>query len=263
MGVSSSSPEIWADPTLKILRAELAALTESLAEAEAELVTVTTELDAFSRVQMARLAPLYAELDELVARLAERTAQLSGDSGDKYLAQDARDKAGQSARDAEAAAYPDMTAERLQQLRTAQRSLRDLYRELARSCHPDLAGEDGAERRRRENFMARVNAAYAAGDGAALRALAQAWASRESAGGGPSTRGIGGDTDVRKLRERIRLVRARLGGVRTQIAALRAAPLGQLCFADDPQAALDEAAKLLHAQISEHRAALVRRGGSL
>ncbi|MFE5038886.1 helix-turn-helix domain-containing protein [Streptomyces sp. NPDC056683] len=49
-------------------------------------MTVTTELDAFSRVQMARLAPLYAELDELVARLAERTAQLSGDSWDAFAA---------------------------------------------------------------------------------------------------------------------------------------------------------------------------------
>ncbi|MFI2435531.1 hypothetical protein [Streptomyces sp. NPDC018693] len=261
--MSSSSPEIWADPTLQRLRAELAALTDSLAEAEAELVTVTTELDAFSRVQMARLAPLYAELDELVARLAERTAQLSGDSWDESLAQDARDQASQSARDAEAAADPDAAAERLQQVRTAQRSLRDLYRELARSCHPDLAGEDGTERRRREDFMARVNAAYAAGDVVALQDLAQVWASRESPGGGPSTRGIEGVTDVRKLHERIRLVRARLDRVRTQVAALRAGPLGQLCFADDPQAALDEAAKLLHAQISEHRAALAQRGESL
>ena len=52
---------------------------------------------------------------------------------------------------------------------------RRLYRELARKAHPDLAQEEG-ERVRREEFITRVNAAYARGDEALLRELAEEWA---------------------------------------------------------------------------------------
>jgi hypothetical protein len=52
---------------------------------------------------------------------------------------------------------------------------RRLYRDLARKAHPDLAQEEG-ERVRREEFITRVNAAYARGDEAELRELAEEWA---------------------------------------------------------------------------------------
>jgi hypothetical protein len=48
--------------------------------------------------------------------------------------------------------------------------LRRLYRDLARRCHPDLAG-DHADRSRREALMQRVNEAFDAGDAEALRAM--------------------------------------------------------------------------------------------
>ena len=52
---------------------------------------------------------------------------------------------------------------------------RKLYRELARKAHPDLAQDDD-ERRRRDEFIARVNAAYSRGDEALLRELSEEWA---------------------------------------------------------------------------------------
>ena len=52
---------------------------------------------------------------------------------------------------------------------------RKLYRDLARQAHPDLA-QDETERARRDEFIARVNAAYGRGDEALLMELAQEWA---------------------------------------------------------------------------------------
>lgn len=49
-------------------------------------------------------------------------------------------------------------------------TLKRLYRDLAKRCHPDLA-KSGEERERRAALMQRVNEAFAAGDAANLRAL--------------------------------------------------------------------------------------------
>ncbi len=51
---------------------------------------------------------------------------------------------------------------------------RKLYRELVRKAHPDLAPDEN-ERRRRDEFIARVNAAYGRGDEALLRELSAEW----------------------------------------------------------------------------------------
>lgn len=49
-------------------------------------------------------------------------------------------------------------------------TLKRLYRDLAKRCHPDL-GKSDEERERRAALMQRVNEAFAAGDAAGLRAL--------------------------------------------------------------------------------------------
>ncbi len=53
---------------------------------------------------------------------------------------------------------------------TTRATLRALYRDLARRCHPDLAA-DPEERARREALMLRVNEAFEAGDADSLRAM--------------------------------------------------------------------------------------------
>ena len=63
---------------------------------------------------------------------------------------------------------------------------RRLYRTLIKLCHPDLASSD-ADRARREEFTARVNAAYAAGSATWLAALAREWEA-----GGPGAAGGSG-----------------------------------------------------------------------
>lgn len=49
--------------------------------------------------------------------------------------------------------------------------LKQLYRDLARRFHPDLAGNDEADRQRRTEIMTHINAAYAADDWEALEAI--------------------------------------------------------------------------------------------
>lgn len=49
--------------------------------------------------------------------------------------------------------------------------LKQLYRELARRFHPDLAGNNEADRQRRTEIMKHINAAYAADDWEALEAI--------------------------------------------------------------------------------------------
>jgi len=54
------------------------------------------------------------------------------------------------------------------------KSLKHLYREVAKAIHPDLAA-DGGDRLRRQELMAFANQAYAAGDRAALEDILSDW----------------------------------------------------------------------------------------
>jgi hypothetical protein len=53
-----------------------------------------------------------------------------------------------------------------------ERKIRELFRNLAKRFHPDLAGDD-TDREKREKIMAQVNNAYASRDLKALQSLAQ------------------------------------------------------------------------------------------
>ncbi|HET8539074.1 MAG TPA: J domain-containing protein [Anaeromyxobacter sp.] len=72
---------------------------------------------------------------------------------------------GEAAADAAEAGAPP-------EVEPAEVALKRLYRRLARVLHPDLA-QDDAERKRLGDLMARVNAAYARGDLAALEIMAE------------------------------------------------------------------------------------------
>jgi hypothetical protein len=102
---------------------------------------------------------------------------------------------------------------------------RALYRTLIKLCHPDLATSD-ADRLRREEFTARVNAAYAAKDVSRLEALAREW----QAGAPGAARSPG---QAPELRNAIEAVRQQLAEAGTEIARLTAAGLGELFFGDD------------------------------
>jgi hypothetical protein len=128
--------------------------------------------------------------------------------------------------------------------------IRALYRTLIKLCHPDLAVSD-TDRLRREEFTARVNAAYAAGDAARLEALAREWqtgipdASRTPA-------------QASELRVAVEAVRRQLAEVRAEIARLAAAGLGEWLGADDTQDAVRRLTGLVRSELRRQQDALRR-----
>lgn len=127
---------------------------------------------------------------------------------------------------------------------------RKLYRELVRQAHPDLA-QDDAERDRRDEFITRVNAAYARGDEAALRELGEEWAAgpvQEAAEPSESDELYARLEWLSQRKELLSLVAHELE--ESAIGAmLRMAP-------DDPDRLLEEIAEQLLAQVSEREAEL-------
>ncbi|WP_405693439.1 J domain-containing protein [Streptomyces sp. NBC_01185] len=162
---------------------------QALIEFEIAVETFRVEVENFSRLHHQKLGPMYARLDELDAQIAEARAARTGDPEDLRKAQEARaivmpmpgvDELFHDWMDSDGLS-PEASAMLTEQpVRPPKRvrpgeEARKLYRELARQAHPDLA-PDETERTRRDEFIARVNAAYGRGDVALLKELAAEWA---------------------------------------------------------------------------------------
>ncbi|WP_443058576.1 hypothetical protein [Streptomyces sp. NBC_00442] len=175
-------------PEARLERAVRAA-EQALIEFEIAVETFRVEVENFSRLHHQRLGPMYARLDELDAQIAEARAVRSGDPEDLRRAREARaavmpmpgveelfhDWMDSDGLSPEAASMlTDQPVRPPKRVRPSE-EVRRLYRELARKAHPDLA-QDDTERARRDEFIARVNAAYGRGDEALLRELAEEWA---------------------------------------------------------------------------------------
>ncbi len=250
-GVTTGETVRWIDPEEARLEAELVALTEELAAAEAELAVTRARLEDFAGRHDRMLAPLYAELDEVEARLAELAARISGRPEDLRDAEAARERARESAGAARAMAGEDghHGESGTTSMPVPSADARRIYRDLAKRCHPDL-GTDDADRARRARFMARVNEAYARGDIAGLRRLADEWAGEIPAPAGSEER-------LAWLRGAVASVRRRLADVRGELRRLTGTGLGPLLFAEpDPDAALRRLAERVRAKIEQRRAEL-------
>ncbi len=155
---------------------------QALIEFEIAVETFRVEVENFSRLHHQRLGPMYARLDELDALIAEAVAAHSGERDDIERAWEARALVmpmpgveelfegllgSDGVRETEDPQVP-------RRVRPGDEARR-LYRDLVRKAHPDLA-QDEADEKRRGEFIARVNEAYAQGDEEALRTLAEEWA---------------------------------------------------------------------------------------
>ncbi|WP_053660971.1 hypothetical protein [Streptomyces sp. MMG1121] len=175
-------------PEERLERAVRAA-EQALIEYEIAVETFRVEVENFSRLHDQRLGPLYARIEELDAQIAEAKAARTGDPEDLRRAEEARARVlpmpgveellhgwmdGDGLFPEAAAMLTDQAVRPPERVRPSEEA-RKLYRELARKAHPDLA-QEAAEQQRREEFLIRVNAAYARGDEALLRELAEEWA---------------------------------------------------------------------------------------
>ncbi|MFH8657614.1 hypothetical protein [Streptomyces afghaniensis] len=246
-----------ARPEARLERAVRAA-EQALIEYEIAVETFRVEVENFSRLHEQKLGPLYARLEELDARILEARAARSGDAEDRRRAEEARARLApipgveellhgwmdDSGLFPEAVAMLTDQAVRPPQRVRPSEEARKLYRELARKAHPDLAQEE-KERERREEFITRVNAAYARGDEAELRELAQEWAK------GP---------ELKRVPSRAEELYARLEWLaqRKELLALLAKELEESAIGhmlqlapDDPDGLLDEIGQQLVTQVTE------------
>ncbi|MDI2131937.1 hypothetical protein [Yinghuangia seranimata] len=228
----ANAPVTWVDPQVDGLERELAAAEAALLDAEVDVISLRVELDNLAIEHHRRLGPLYERLDELEALVAEAQAARSGDAEDIRRAVAARarvdpmpdldDLMDALSGDGTGPGIPEPPAEEPRRVKPSEEARR-LYRELARRAHPDLA-QDADEKERRGEFIARVNAAYAAGDIAALMELDAQWASGDGAPP-PEQR----DFDrVGWLRSRLTLLTERREQLVTEWNALLESPMGQL-----------------------------------
>ncbi len=239
------------------------AAEQALIEFEIAVETFRVEVENFSRLHEQKLGPMYARLEELDARILEAKAARSDDPEDRWRADEARARlmpipgveelmSGWMDGDG---LFPEATAMLTDQpVRPPQRvrpseGARKLYRELARKAHPDLAQED-KERVRREEFITRVNAAYARGSEDELRELAEEWAA------GPELKRAPGAAE--ELYARLEWLSRRKELLTLVARELEESAIGSMLrlAPDDPDALLEEIAGQLKAQVAEREAEL-------
>ncbi|MZD03994.1 hypothetical protein GTW43_02695 [Streptomyces sp. SID5785] len=252
-------------PEERLERAVRAA-EQALIEFEIAVETFRVEVENFSRLHHQKLGPMYTRLDELEALIAEATAARTGDPEDRAKAEEARARVmpmpgveelfngwmdGDGLFPEAVAMLTDQPVRPPQRVRPSEEA-RKLYRELVRKAHPDLA-QDDTERTRRDEFIARVNAAYGRGDEGLLRELAEEWA----AGPVPPERA---PSPSEELYARLEWLAQRKELLTVVARELEESAIGSMLrmAPDDPDTLLDEIAEQLLAQVSEREAELTR-----
>jgi hypothetical protein len=144
-------------------RERLAAVRAALAEREADIAQFRAQLKAFEGRYLQRVGVLYAELDEIAARITEREVDLYDSDSARRRAREARQRAQETH---EAAFGADQEPVEFD----PSPSLKTLFREVARRIHPDFASDD-AEQKHFTLLMTRANHAYNCGDAETLQRL--------------------------------------------------------------------------------------------
>ncbi len=239
-------------------------LTEQLTAKEAEFAETGSAFARFRSDYLGRFGPQYAELDRLEAEIASRIAQHEETPAAWAKASEAAARADESQQAiAERSADPS-PIEDLPGREAPTDEARSLYREAAKRIHPDLA-MDSAEKERRHQLMAALNADYADGDVDAMRRIIDGEDARPEAI-------VGDDIGARLMRaiRRIAQVRGRFTELVELTDALRSDPLFVLfeeCRTDwsaglDPLAADEASIQQRIASAHARLAALVMEAAS-
>jgi hypothetical protein len=234
---------------LKKKQAELSELESKLADRELFLANLRVELSAFERNYVKLVGQRYAELDDIEAKIAERVARAHPqDRPAQDFAAHARSQADTSRANVEnslASSAADSVPPRSQ-------TLKNLYREVAKRIHPDLA-TDSEDRLKRQKLMAEANRAFEEGDEAGLRRILDEYESSPEA-----VKGEGAAADLIRVIRKIAQVNRRLLEIEKDVAFLKKSELFELKGKVDRAATegrdlLKEMAKDLDAQIAVSR----------
>jgi hypothetical protein len=211
------------------LRAQLHALEATLDTQRTEVARVKADLESFRVSYRHQVGRLHEELDELEMEIAElELGEIA-----RRLDEAADDEAAKSAASAAPETAPRFTSD----------AVRKLFREVAKSIHPDLS-HDEAARARRHALMIEANRAYAHGDEEQLRSILRAWENSPEA-----VQGTHDDAMRERLVRRIGQINVELELLAQELAGLTMSSLWQL------KTLVDEAA----AQGKDLVAGMVRR----
>lgn len=243
--VKKQTPE---DEELARKKSELADFEAELAERELDLTTLEAELRAFERRYLRTVGIQYAELDEVEAQIAELAARANPDNNDaQQRSTRARYRAQESASATEGlpkSKQPDGFRPSTQ--------LKDLYRRVAKTIHPDLA-TDQAERAMRTELMAEANRAYEDGDTARLLSILTNWEDSPEA-----VRGDGVGPELIRTIRKVAQVKARLSEIDSKSVQLKQSDLYRLIVRvreaeEQNRDLLHEMARNVQAQIDSAR----------
>ena len=200
-------PDRRPDLELDDLRAQLASFERALEARRAEVTQLKADFEGFRIRYRQQVGLLHEELDELELQVAE--AELG------QLSQRLQENDAPSSQPSEPP--PAESASRL-----TTDAVRKLFREVAKSIHPDLAADDSV-RARRHALMVEANRAYALGDEQQLRAILRAWEKSPEA-----VQGV--DEDAMRLRmlRRIAQIESDLADLAHETARLQSTSLWQL-----------------------------------
>jgi hypothetical protein len=228
-------------------RAELSPLEEELVLKELDLTTLQVELEAFRcrylnivGVKLARLDDLNAQIAELLARLDPKNENARKEADrSRTQAQESANAIGSIAKE-KYGKEPFKPSENLKQL----------YRDLAKKVHPDLAPDEQA-REKRKRFMQEVNRAYAEGDEERLRSLLNEWESSPD-----SVSGEGTGAELIRIIRQIARIRNRIETISKEMEKLKETNLYKLKLRvndaqDDSRDLLSEMAAEVAGQIEE------------
>lgn len=195
------------DDSLEGLSARVTRLEADVRERAETVEGVKSGLEAFRIRYRQDVGLLHEQLDALELAIAE--AEL-GELAKKL------DEAGPEAPPLPSAPAPEGPA------RFTSDAVRKLFRDVAKTIHPDLALDEHT-RHRRHALMIEANKAYARGDEEQLRWILQAWQRSPEAV-------QGSDPEAMRLRfvRRIAQLEEQLEGLSTELAALKDSPLWEL-----------------------------------
>jgi hypothetical protein len=208
-------PDTPNEHDLESMRAQLTELEAILGERSSDAAQTQADLSAFRIRYRAEVGLLHDELDRLELALAE--AELG------EISKRVADAGGPEPPTAAIPAEP--------QPRFTSDAVRKLFRDVAKTIHPDLA-RDEATRDRRHSLMIKANRAYAMGDEEELRAILQAWDRSPEAVQGD-------DADAMRLRlvRRIAQIEEQLDELASALADVKASALWKLKMMVDDEAA--------------------------
>ena len=204
------------EESIEALRAQVAERQAVLAERAAGIAHVQSDLETFRLRYRQEVGLLHEELDDLERAIAE--AELGEIS--KLVDNRERDTT-----TSPAGAQPDPVP------RFTSDAVRKLFRDVAKTIHPDLASDDKT-RDRRHSLMAEANRAYALGDEERLRRILETWESSPE-----SVQGSDPKAERERLVRRIAQIEEQLSAYASELTALQASALWQLkAMVDDASA---------------------------